>query len=70
MHFDIAIEIHRNMRPHEAIVFCNEIENTNHTFVEDPIVPDSVLSMSNLSSKINLPLAVGERNVVYGIQRI
>ena len=60
--FDIAIEIHRNMRPHEAIVFCNEIEKYKPYFVEDPIVPDSVLSMSNLSSKINLPLAVGERN--------
>ena len=60
--FDIAIEIHRNMRPHEAIVFCKEIEQYKPYFVEDPIVPDSVLSMSNLSSKINLPLAVGERN--------
>ena len=44
--FDIAIEIHRNMRPHEAIVFCNEIEKYKPYFVEDPIVPDSVLSLS------------------------
>ena len=60
--FDIGIEIHRNMRPHEAIVFCNEVEKYRPYFIEDPIVPDSVLSMSNLSKKVNLPLAVGERN--------
>ena len=34
--FDIAIEIHRNMRPHEAIVFCKEIEQYKPYFVEDP----------------------------------
>ena len=60
--FDIGIEIHRNMRPHEAIVFCKEIEKFKPYFVEDPIVPDSVLSMSKLSNKVNVPLAVGERN--------
>ena len=60
--FDIGIEIHRNMRPHEAVVFCKEIEQYKPYFVEDPIVPDSVLSMSKLSKKVNLPLAVGERN--------
>ena len=61
--FDLGIEIHRNMRPAEAIVFCKEIEKYKPYFIEDPIVPDSVLSMAKVSEKINLPLAVGERNV-------
>ena len=61
--FDIAIEIHRNMRPHEAIVFCNEIEKYKPYFVEDPIVPDSVLAMGEVSKKMKLPLAIGERNM-------
>ena len=61
--FDLGIEIHRNMKPAEAIVFCKEIEKYKPYFIEDPIVPDSVLSMAKVSEKINLPLAVGERNV-------
>jgi len=61
--FDIGIEIHRNMQPHEAIVFCEEIARLRPYFIEDPIVPDSVLSMGEVSAKMKLPLAVGERNM-------
>jgi len=61
--FDIGIEIHRNMQPHEAIAFCKEVAYLKPYFIEDPIVPDSVESMASVSSKIDLPLAVGERNV-------
>ena len=32
--FDIAIEIHRNMRPHEAIVFAMKLKNINHTLLK------------------------------------
>ena len=61
--FDIGIEIHRNMQPHEAITFCKEVAHLRPYFIEDPIVPDSVASMADVASKINLPLAVGERNM-------
>ena len=61
--FDIGIEIHRNMQPHEAIVFCEEVAYLRPYFIEDPIVPDSVIAMGELSSKMKLPLAVGERNM-------
>jgi galactonate dehydratase len=61
--FDIGIEIHRNMQPHEAIVFCEEVARLRPYFIEDPIVPDSVISMGEVSSKMRLPLAVGERNM-------
>jgi galactonate dehydratase len=60
--FDIGIEIHRNMQPSEAIVFCEEVAKFRPYFIEDPIVPDSVVAMSEVASKIRLPLAVGERN--------
>ena len=60
--FDIGIEIHRNMRPSEAIVFCEKAMPFNPYFIEDPITPDGVLAMSEVSTKIRLPLAVGERN--------
>ena len=60
--FDIGVEIHRNMVPSEAIVFAGQIERLLPYFFEDPIAPDSVLSMGEVAEKIKLPLAVGERN--------
>ncbi|MEX0760879.1 MAG: mandelate racemase/muconate lactonizing enzyme family protein [Dehalococcoidia bacterium] len=60
--FDIGIEIHRNMVPSEAIVFAQQIEPFLPYFYEDPIAPDSVLSMGEVAEKIRLPLAAGERN--------
>ena len=60
--FDIGIEIHRNMRPSEAVVFCEKAMPYNPYFIEDPIVPDSVLAMGKVADKMRLPLAVGERN--------
>ena len=60
--FDIGIEIHRNMRPSEAVVFCEKAMQFNPYFIEDPIVPDSVLAMGDVGNKLRLPLAVGERN--------
>ena len=61
--FDIGIEIHRNMQPHEAIAFCEEISILRPYFIEDPIVPDSVTAMAQVSEKMKLPLAIGERNM-------
>jgi len=60
--FDLGIEIHRNMVPGEAIVFAQEIEKFLPYFYEDPIGPDSVLSMGEVAEKIRIPLAAGERN--------
>lgn len=60
--FDIGVEIHRNMVPSEAIVFAEKIEPLLPYFFEDPIAPDSVLSMGEVAEKIRLPLAAGERN--------
>lgn len=59
---DIGIEIHRNMNPANAVVFAQQIEKFLPYFFEDPLAPDSVLSMGDIGKKINLPLAVGERN--------
>ncbi len=60
--FDIGIEIHRNMVPSEAEVFAQQIEKFLPYFYEDPIAPDSVMSMGDVGSRTRLPLAVGERN--------
>ncbi|MDA0232034.1 MAG: mandelate racemase/muconate lactonizing enzyme family protein [Chloroflexi bacterium] len=60
--FDIGIEIHRNMSPSEGVVFAQQIEPFLPYFYEDPIAPDSVLSMGDVGRQVRLPLAAGERN--------
>jgi galactonate dehydratase len=60
--FDIGIEIHRNMFPGSSVVFAQQIEKFLPYFFEDPIAPDSVMSMRGVGDKVNIPLAVGERN--------
>jgi galactonate dehydratase len=60
--FDIGLEVHRNMQPGEAEVFAQQVEKFLPYFLEDPIAPDSVMSMADVASRIRIPLAIGERN--------
>ena len=50
------------MFPGSSVVFAQQIEKFLPYFYEDPIAPDSVMSMGGVGDKINIPLAVGERN--------
>lgn len=59
---DVGIELHRNLSPGDAIQLCKEIEPLRPFFVEDPIPPDSVLSFGEVSAKVSVPMAAGERN--------
>jgi galactonate dehydratase len=61
--FDLCLEIHRSMTPSEAVFFANGVEKYNPLFIEDPIAPDSVDSMADIASKINIPIATGERAI-------
>ena len=60
---DLGIELHRNMVPGESIALIRELEQFRPLFVEDPIVPDSVLSFGEVSAKTRVPMAAGERNL-------
>jgi galactonate dehydratase len=59
---DLGIELHRNMVPGESIALIRELEPFRPLFVEDPIVPDSVLSFGEVATKARVPMAAGERN--------
>jgi len=59
---DLGIELHRNMVPGESIALIRELEQFRPLFVEDPIVPDSVLSFGEVALKTRVPMAAGERN--------
>ena len=59
---DIGVELHRNMQPGNSVALIEELMPFRPLFVEDPIPPDSVLSLAEVSAKVRTPMAAGERN--------
>ncbi len=59
---DLAVELHRNLSPGDAVSFCHEAARLRPLFVEDPIPPDSVLSLGAVGARVPVPMAAGERN--------
>ncbi len=59
---DIGIELHRNLQPGNSVALIDEIARFRPLFVEDPVPPDSALGFAEVSTKVNVPMAAGERN--------
>lgn len=59
--FDLILEVHRSMNVPEAILFARACEPFHPMVLEDPIPPDDVDSMAYVASKVNIPIATGER---------
>jgi galactonate dehydratase len=51
------------MTPSQAIAFARGVEPYQPLFLEDPIAPDSLESMVDVSKRIHIPIATGERAV-------
>lgn len=58
---DFCLELHRRMKPGEAIAFAKQVEKYTPFFLEDPTTPDNFDSMALIASKSNVPIATGER---------
>ena len=58
---DLCLELHRRMKPAEAIAFAQQVEPYNPYFLEDPTTPDNFDSMALIAAKSNVPIATGER---------
>lgn len=58
---DLCIEIHRRCSIHDAIVLARGIEKYHPYFFEDPVKPDNFDDMVEVSKKIHIPIATGER---------
>jgi galactonate dehydratase len=68
---DLCIEIHRQLEPADAISLGLEIEKYRPYFYEDPIPPDNFDAMAYVASKINIPIATGERLMtIYEFQQL
>ncbi|WP_010651275.1 mandelate racemase/muconate lactonizing enzyme family protein [Oceanobacillus massiliensis] len=63
---DLCLELHRRMKPGEAIAFSKAVEKYHPFFLEDPLTPDNFDSMALVASKSNVPIATGER--IHSIQ--
>ncbi|MBI4640189.1 MAG: galactonate dehydratase [Candidatus Tectomicrobia bacterium] len=58
---DLCIEIHRRLKPAQAIVLARGIEPYQPFFYEDPTLPDNLDAMAEIAAKIHIPIATGER---------
>jgi galactonate dehydratase len=58
---DLCIEIHRRLSPAEAVVLGRAIEQYRPFFFEDPVTPDNFDEMAYVASRIDIPIATGER---------
>lgn len=59
---DVGIELHRNMQPGNSIALITELAKYRPLFIEDPIPPDSAIAFGEVSAKVAVPMAAGERN--------
>lgn len=58
---DLLIELHRRLNPAEAVRFSALVEPYEPMWLEDPIRPEFTAEMGELATRINLPIATGER---------
>ncbi|WP_101910359.1 galactonate dehydratase [Marasmitruncus massiliensis] len=58
---DLCVEIHRRLKPAEAIALARGIEKYHPFFFEDPTTPDNFDSMGWIADHIDIPIATGER---------
>lgn len=58
---DLGLEIHRNLRPEEAITLASELAPFRILYYEDPLAPETLEPMEYIARHINLPMATGER---------
>ncbi len=59
---DLAVEIHRNLLPDDAIEFARLLRDESLYFLEDPILPFSVASNTRVAEQMSAPVALAERN--------
>ena len=58
---DLGLEIHRNLRPEEAIALATELEPLKILYYEDPLAPQSIEAVEYIARHIRIPIATGER---------
>lgn len=60
---DLAVEVHRNLAPEQAIVFADQARRYGLYFIEDPIQPFSISVNRHVARGLRTPVALAERNI-------
>lgn len=58
---DMLIECSGKMSPSMAVVFCEEIAPYHPFFVEEPCPPENMDAMAQITERVGVPIATGER---------
>ena len=58
---DILIEVHARFNVYTAVHLANRIEKYNPFWFEEPVSQENVSEMKQVRSRINIPVATGER---------
>ncbi|MEZ4860984.1 MAG: mandelate racemase/muconate lactonizing enzyme family protein [Caldilineaceae bacterium] len=58
---DLGLELHRNLRPEEAIALAPELAPFRILYYEDPLAPESNEALEYVARHVHLPIASGER---------
>jgi galactonate dehydratase len=68
---DICIDMHGPpwLSPSDAIALGKRLERYDLLFYEDPVPPENLEALSEVASKVNIPIAAGERwATIYGFK--
>ncbi len=60
---DLAVEVHRNLSPDQAIRFADLTRELGLYFIEDPVQPFSVAVNKHVASHLGTTVALAERNL-------
>jgi galactonate dehydratase len=58
---DLIFELHRKLDPTKAIVVCDMLAEFHPLFIEDPVQIDSIDTQTEIATRVNAPIAMGER---------
>lgn len=58
---DLSIDFHGKMTPALAVTLCNEIAAMRPQFVEEPVPQENIEALLEVTRKVQVPIATGER---------
>ncbi len=58
---DIAIDFHGRTSPAMAKILCRELEQYYPMFVEEPVLPENIDALRDVTTSTTIPIATGER---------
>ena len=58
---EIILDVHTRLDPNDAISLCNQLEQYNLYFIEDPVRVENVSVVQRLRETTSVPIAIGEQ---------